>query len=97
MDYFKGDGEWWLPDNPNRRLLGALNLDEQGLELVLQGVLREREPSPGGRVTMPPPIWKVDPFMHGHTWDGKSYTLLEVGAPTNRRSGTLPGRNIGPG
>jgi ApeA N-terminal domain 1 len=71
-------GLWWLPDDPNRAIRGALSLGER-LELTLEDSLTAPSPPKEGITeTFPKDTWDTFPVIHGSTPDGEKYTLLET-------------------
>lgn len=70
-------GQWWLPDQPDRRVGGVLDID---LDTGLRLELTDRLVGDGHRPEMAP-------ILHGHA-DGRQVTLLEC-QPANGGTMTL--------
>lgn len=79
MEHFTAEGQWWLPDDPDRRVPGTLDFNADGLELVLYDALRKFEMPEDKVVGVAEPEWEVEPVLHGRARDGRDFTLLEVG------------------
>lgn len=79
MEHFIAEGQWWLPEEPGRRVPGTLTFNADGLELVLYDALRTFEMPEGEVVGVGSPEWEVEPVLHGRTRDGRDFTLVEVG------------------
>ncbi len=79
MQHFTAEGQWWLPETPERRVPGTLTFDGDGLELVLYDALREFTMTEGEVVGVASPDWSVEPILHGRTRDGRDFTLFQAG------------------
>ncbi len=79
VEHFTTEGQWWLPDQSDRRVPGTLTFNADGLELVLYAALREFEMLEDRVVDVAAPDWEVEPVLHGRARDGRDFTLLEVG------------------
>lgn len=79
MEHFTTEGQWWLPDQPDRRVAGTLTFNADGLELVLYDALRKFEMPKDTVVGDAAPEWEVEPVLHGRARDGRDFTVLEVG------------------
>jgi hypothetical protein len=82
MDYFGIDGTWWVPGT-DHRASGRLTFDADGIELTLQGALREFMVPPAEVVGVRPE-WEVIPIVWGRTNDRRDVTLIDVGGANLR-------------
>lgn len=77
MDVYSAEGVWWRPEASQHRVPGTLTSDEDGVELVVYGPLRQ-SPSKVGVVKIEGSEWVATPVVHGRTRDGEDITLLDV-------------------
>jgi ApeA N-terminal domain 1 len=85
-DSFETVGEWFLPDNPNRRIAGTLSYTPAGAEIHLNEAIRPLEGAIYAVTGEPYPI------LYGSTRDGDAMTVIEahhMGVSINFGSGGI--------
>lgn len=80
MEATSFDGQFWLPEQPKRRIPGTLSLsDDHGLMLLLHGDLWETVVPESGRLDVNGPVTNAAAVVHGLRHDDqKTVTLFEV-------------------
>jgi ApeA N-terminal domain 1 len=85
MDVYSAEGVWWRPEASQHRVPGTLTSDEDGVQLVVYGLLRPSIPANVGVVKVEGSEWEATPVVHGRTRDGADITLLDVGGTAGDR------------
>ena len=86
MKPFERMGEWWLPENPDRRVSGVLTYGpEDGFSLKLIGSFKDSR-----EWTKPDSSGRSVPVILGNTTEGRHFTLCEcINTGTNIRQSSV--------